>query len=254
MRWSSRAGDFPDALAGTPLAVAKVAPLLLTGSSTLDPRTLAEIQRVLTPGKTVFLLGGTAALSASVATAIQQAGYPIVRFDGVDRFDTAMRIARDGLNNPSTLFVADGMNFPDALTAGAAAARAQGAVLLSAGSSPVAITSSYISSRPAGGSLFSVGGPAALAYPAGQAIVGTDRYDTGALVAARFFPTPSTVGLASGTNFPDALSGGAHVGALLGPDAAHRPRDALTADAGVSGGEGIRDSWRLLVRRTIGSE
>ena len=59
-----------------------------------------------------------------------------------------MRIARDGLNNPSTLLVADGVNFPDALTAGAAAAQVKGAVLLSAGSSPVSITSSYISTRP----------------------------------------------------------------------------------------------------------
>ena len=39
------------------------------GPASLDPRTLAEIQRVLTAGKTVFLLGGTAALSTSVQTA-----------------------------------------------------------------------------------------------------------------------------------------------------------------------------------------
>jgi hypothetical protein len=56
-----------------------------------------------------------------------------------------------------------------------------------------------------------------MAYPAGQAIVGVDRYDTSAQVAARFFPTPGTIGLASGTNFPDALSGGAHIGRFSGP-------------------------------------
>jgi hypothetical protein len=213
----ARADSFPDALAGTPLAAAKSAPLLLTLPSALDSRTLAEIQRVLTPGKTVFLLGGTAALSSSVESAITAAGYQVLRFDGIDRFDTAVRIARDGLNNPATLLVADGLNFPDALTAGAAAAKAQGAVLLSAGASPVAITSSYISSRPAGGTLFAIGGPAAQAYPAGVAIVGVDRYDTGGQVAGRFFPGPGTVGLASGTNFPDALAGGAHVARFSGP-------------------------------------
>ena len=90
-------------------------------------------------------------------------------------------------------------------------------MLLSAGASPVAITSSYISSRPAGGTLFAIGGPAAQAYPAGVAIVGVDRYDTGGQVAARFFPGPGTVGLASGTNFPDALAGGAHVARFSGP-------------------------------------
>lgn len=39
----TRADQFPDALAGTPLAVALKAPLLLTGSDALDPRTEAEL-------------------------------------------------------------------------------------------------------------------------------------------------------------------------------------------------------------------
>lgn len=212
----ARADGFPDALAGTPLAAAKTAPLLLTGSASLDSRTLAEIQRVLTAGKTVYLLGGTVALSASVQTAIVSAGYQVVRFEGVDRFDTAVRVARDGLANPVNLLVADGTNFPDALTAGAAAAKVAGAVVLSNGSSAVPITSQYLSSRPSL-SLTSVGGPAATAYPAGQAIVGIDRYDTSAQVAARFFPAPGTIGLASGANFPDALAGGAHIARFSGP-------------------------------------
>ena len=114
------------------------------------------------------------------------------------------------------LLVADGTNFPDALSAGAAAARVAGAVLLSNGSSTVPITSQYISSRPSL-SLTTVGGPAATAYPAGQAIVGVDRYDTSAQVAARFFPTPGTIGLASGANFPDTLAGGAHIARFSGP-------------------------------------
>ena len=262
----ARADGFADALAGTPLAAAKSAPLLLTGPSSLEPRTLTEIQRVLTPGKTVFLLGGTAALSTSVQTALTTAGYQIVRFEGVDRFDTAVRIARDGLNNPSTLLVADGVNFPDALTAGAAAAQAKGAVLLSAGSSPVSITSSYISTRPAGGTLVSVGGPAALAYPAGQAIVGVDRYDTSGQVAARFFPSPGTVGLASGTNFPDALAGGAHIARFSGPmlltdPATLSPQTQAylsTKASGIAGGflyggtTAVSDSVRLAAQVAIG--
>ncbi len=89
-------------------------------------------------------------------------------------------------------------------------------MLLSLGSTPVASTSTYITSRGTV-TLFSIGGPAALAYPAGQAIVGVDRYDTSAKIAAQFFPTPGTVGLASGTNFPDALAGGAHIARFSGP-------------------------------------
>ena len=261
----ARADTFPDALAGTPLAAAKSAPLLLTGSASLDPRTQAEIQRVLTPGKTVFLLGGSAALSPTIASALGALGYAIVRFDGIDRFDTAMRIARDGLNNPTNLFVADGLNFPDALGAGAAAAKQGGAVLLSAGSSPVAITSSYISTRPSL-SLTTVGGPAAAAYPAGQAVVGVDRYDTSAQLAARFFATPGTIGLASGTNFPDALAGGAHIARFSGPMLLTDPNALptviqayLTAKASsivagflYGGTNAVSDSVRVAAQTAIG--
>ncbi|HTN80376.1 MAG TPA: cell wall-binding repeat-containing protein, partial [Acidimicrobiales bacterium] len=212
----ARADGFADALAGTPLAAAKTAPLLLTGTAALDPRTLAEIQRVLPPGGTVFLLGGTAALSSAVESAVQAAGYKTTRIAGVDRWDTAVRIASDGLGNPTTVFVADGSNFPDALSAGAAAATAHGAVLLSNGSQPVASTSSYLASRGAV-MLFAAGGPAAAAYPTGQAIVGIDRYETSQLIASRFFPSPGTIGLASGTTFADALTGGAHIARFSGP-------------------------------------
>ncbi len=261
----ARADSFPDALAGTPLAAAKGGPLLLTGSASIDPRTMAEIQRVLTPGKTVFLLGGSVALSPSIANALGAAGYAIVRFEGVDRFDTAVRIARDGLNNPTNLFVADGTNFPDALGAGAAAAKNGGAVLLSNGSSPIAFTSNYIASRPSL-SLTTVGGPAATAYPAGQAVVGVDRYDTSAQLAARFFPTPGTIGLASGTNFPDALAGGAHIARFSGPmlltDPSALPtviQAYLTAKASsIAGGflyggpSAVSDSVRLAAQAAIG--
>ena len=67
----ARADLFPDALAGAPLAVAKGGPLELTslsGPSFIDPRTVTEIQRVLTPGKTIFVLGGPAAIVDNVSS------------------------------------------------------------------------------------------------------------------------------------------------------------------------------------------
>ncbi len=48
---------FPDALAGTPLAVAVGGPLLLSPPADLDPVVAAEISRVLPAGATVYLLG-----------------------------------------------------------------------------------------------------------------------------------------------------------------------------------------------------
>lgn len=60
----------PDVLRLRPkpeLTAANHGPLLLTTSGSLDAVTKAEIRRVLKPGGTVFLLGGTAVLSAAVA-------------------------------------------------------------------------------------------------------------------------------------------------------------------------------------------
>ncbi len=50
--------NYPDALAGTPLAVAKHAPLLLTTPSGLPAAVSAEIGRVAPKGSTVYELGG----------------------------------------------------------------------------------------------------------------------------------------------------------------------------------------------------
>ena len=251
----ARADGFADALAGTPLAAAKSAPLLLTGSASLDSRTLAEIQRVLTAGKTVFLLGGIGgAVTVGRRPRSRSAGYQIVRFDGVDRFDTAMRIARDGLANPTNLLVADGMNFPDALSAGAAAAKqsrsgpALERVVTGADHLAVHREPSVAARSP------SVGGPAATAYPAGQAIVGVDRYDTSAQVAARFFPTPGTIGLASGTNFPDALAGGAHIARFSGPMLLTDPSDALAATQAYLTAKASEHRGWLPLRRHVGRE
>jgi hypothetical protein len=212
----SRSDLFADALAGTPLAVAKGGPLLLTASTSLDGRTRSEIQRVLPSGETVYLLGGTGALSSSVEAEIVAAGYQAVRYAGNDRYGTAVAIADQGLSNPATLLLATGTNFPDALSGGAAAAKVSGAILLTAGSAMPPATADYLSAHPSA-TRWALGGPAAAADPGATAIVGADRYETSRKVAETFFSTLDTVGVASGTNFPDALSGGAHVGKKGGP-------------------------------------
>ena len=60
----ARADLFPDALAGTPLAISLDAPILLTETDALSELTSTEIQRVLGDSGTVVLLGGEEALSA----------------------------------------------------------------------------------------------------------------------------------------------------------------------------------------------
>ena len=66
----ARADNFPDALAGGPLAAKVGGPLLLTSSGALDDAVKAEIQRVAPKGSTVYILGGSAAIATGVEATI----------------------------------------------------------------------------------------------------------------------------------------------------------------------------------------
>lgn len=219
----ARADRFPDALAGTPLAVEVGAPILLTGTDALDPRVEEEIARAMGEGGTVHLLGGEDALSPAVADRLTQLGYDAPRIAGADRFGTAAAVL-DALSGVERILVTTGYRFPDALAAGAAAAATDGAVLFSAAGEPVPATDAAIAGSEAG-EVVAVGGPAAAAYPAYEAVAGSDRNATAIAVAERFVPDARYVGLArqggDGTDtddgFADALTGGVHVGRLGGP-------------------------------------
>ncbi|MHB8468001.1 MAG: cell wall-binding repeat-containing protein [Acidimicrobiales bacterium] len=211
----ARADGFADALAGTPLAVAQFAPLLLTPSATLDPRVETEMKRVLKAGATVFLLGLQGALSDAIASQVTSDGYQPTRLGGGDRFSTAVAIA-NAQNPPKVIVLATGANPADALPGGAAAAKAGGVVLLTDDARMPDATQTYLtqhSSVP----VDALGGPAAAADPSATPIVGSDRYETSVLVAQKFFTNPTTLGFANGFAYPDALAGGAAVGEFHGP-------------------------------------
>jgi putative cell wall-binding protein len=210
----ARSDDFPDALVAAPLAVTVRAPLLFVQGASLPTVTRNEISRVLGTRGTVYLIGSTAAIPTSIETTLQSAGYTTLRIGGVDRYATAAAVA-NVLGNPSTVFLATGINFPDALSAGPAAARLGGVVLLTDGSSMPAVTRSYLNAHP--GTVYAIGGPAAAADGVASRIVGTDRMSTAASVASSFFTAPVSVGVASGATFADAMSGGAYLARLGGP-------------------------------------
>lgn len=214
----ARHDDFPDALAGTPLAVALDAPLLLTTRDRLHEATAAEISRVLPEGAPVVVLGGTGAIAATVDDQLAEMGYAPERIRGANRFETAVAIA-DAVAETMTVesvLLTRADTFPDALAAGAAAPAASGVVLLTAGASPNAATDAWLTRHPAV-KRYAVGGPAARAYPGATAIAGSGREQTAILVAQEFFDAPALVGVARRDDFPDALAGGVHVGARGGP-------------------------------------
>jgi putative cell wall-binding protein len=202
----ARDDTYPDALAGGPLAAKKGGPLLLTAPTSLDPAVQAELIRVLPKGGTVYILGGTSAISTGVETAITSLGFTVSRISGTDRFGTAVAIA-DAMGDPTTVFEATGLNYPDALAGVSAAIKTGGAILLTNGTTQSPETAAYLAAHT-GGTHYALGGPAAAADGSATPLVGSDRYGTAAGVAGTFFPTATVVGIATGTNFPDALAAG----------------------------------------------
>ncbi len=219
----ARSDFFSDALAGGPLAAAMGGPLLITPgaslSTSLDPRVQAEIQRVLPGGDTVYILGGDLAVSPDIDIALENLGYKVVRVAGADEYATAVDIA-ETLGNPTTIFEATGLNFPDALSAVPAAIENHGAILLTDGTTQAPETAAYLAANP-NDTRYAIGGPlaAAGADPTAIAVYGSDEYATSAAVANQFFPGANLFGAATGLNYPDALAGGVFMatGGRLGP-------------------------------------
>ena len=209
----ARADLFPDALAGTPLAVEHDAPLLLNPTDALDPSVAAELERL---GVTdVIILGGEDAIEPAVEEAINAMGIDTSRVAGATRFLTAIEIA-DDLGNPTKIMLASGLDFPDAATAGVAAAKAGGAVLLTNGDEQSSDTAGYLDAHSPP-TVYAIGGPAADAEPGAEAIAGADRFETASEVAREFFASPNKVGIATAENFPEALTGGVHIARKNGP-------------------------------------
>jgi hypothetical protein len=230
----ARSDFFSDALAGGPLAAKLNAPLLVTpgasSSRSIDPRVLSEIERVLPKGGTVYVLGGSLALSPEIDTTLEGLGYSVVREAGPDEYATAVDIAEQ-LGNPTTVFEVTGLNFYDSVSAEPAAVVEKGAILLTGGSTQAPETAAYLAAHPAD-VRYAIGGPlaAAGADPSATAIYGDDFYGTSAAVARHFFSSPTTFGSATSATFPDALVAGPVLGSEDAPMLLVPPSGALPSD------------------------
>jgi hypothetical protein len=124
------------------------------------------------------------------------------------------------LGDPSTTFEATGLGYADALSAVPAAIHAGGAILLTNGATQAPETAAYLAAHPPT-TKYAIGGPLAAfgADPSASPVYGADLFGTSAAVASIFFPHATTVGVATGLNYPDALSGGVYMATSgrLGP-------------------------------------
>ena len=210
------AGNYPDALAGGPAAFLGNAPILLTGIDELPAATRTEIQR-LSPDR-IFVLGGTAAVSAAVEEELRDlASVEVVRLGGADRYSTASTVADRFFNGTGgTVYVTSGGNFPDTLAAGPAAAMLAGPVLLVNPDNVPPSTEAQLD-RLAPSRIVLVGGASAVntdveAQLAEHApvtrIAGSGRVETSVEVSVDAFDADSgAVYITTGGNFPDGLAG-----------------------------------------------
>lgn len=217
---------FPDALAAGPVAAAERGHLLLTARDQL-PAVVAQRIAELRPAE-VVVVGSEASVSARVATqAAAVNGARITRIGGADRVATSLRLFdRMAARGPvSSVWVASGFDFPDALVAASVAGRERSAVILDHHAADAASSQAwlervrpYVSGRAvriAGGtpSVSAVDADGIGARAASVArYAGGDRYATARIINDAFAATPAepTMLLTTGGNFPDALSGAVH--------------------------------------------
>ncbi|MFL6116121.1 MAG: cell wall-binding repeat-containing protein, partial [Catenulispora sp.] len=223
----ARGDEFADALAGVPLAAKAGGPLLLTDPTSLTPESLTEIQRVLgTHGGQINVLGGTRAISPAIVSQLTGLGYHVDRYAGADRDRTALDIAQRGLGSPRHVVLATGLDYADALAAGpfatgpAATATGPAAVILTDGKTLAPDVRAFIAGRiaqsaPGAPAAWAIGGQAVTATTSlpgyVKPLAGATRYDTDSKVvqAAMATGTVHRIGIATGTGFADALTGGA---------------------------------------------
>lgn len=270
-----------DALGGSALAGAYEGPLLLTSKKTLPAATRAALVR-LNPRK-IIVLGGVGTVSAAVESQLRSfvsvaattapsqppsgtqslpATQPVIplpstpvefeRIGGANRYDVSQAVARAAVakarqkGTVDTVYLATGLNFPDALAASPLSARARRPILLTRKDELPQGTLTTI--RELGiKTVIILGGTGSVsekvvaqlkgANLAVGRLGGANRYDTAIKIAHHGVDalgmTWSSAGLASGDAYADALSGGVAQGQTgAGAVVLLTPSDAL--DMGVS--------------------
>lgn len=151
----------------------------------------------------------------------------VARVEGADRYAVAAALSRQNFPTApvDTVYIATGSDFPDGLSASAAAAHVGGPLLLvKGGSIPDAIRAELLRLKPT--NIVVSGGPGVVpdsVYTAlGQLTTtirrdtGIDRYATSRTVALAF-DSATTAYIATGEGFPDALSASAAAAAVDAP-------------------------------------
>src|SRR5699024_1707471 len=198
-------------LAGVPLAHKIDAPILLTPTDELWEQTMDEIGRL--KASNVIILGGTDAVDKNVETTLKEKGLDVERIAGKDRFRTAEKIAnRIAPITADKVAIANGMDFPDALTVASHAAK-EGMPILLANSDWIAdstvntIESLGVKESVVIGGSEVIGDNLLSQLPDATRLSGYDRYETNIAVNDYFEADSDYMYVATGQEYADALTG-----------------------------------------------
>ncbi|MGF3105057.1 cell wall-binding repeat-containing protein [Rossellomorea sp. DUT-2] len=212
--------NFPDSLSAGPLASAIDAPILPVGSNgKLSKEVLAEIERL--GAENVYILGGEGVVSADVFTQLNSIS---IDSSDIERLETDGMPNRYGTNlaivsklqelgfKGNGVFVATGKNFADALSAAAIAGANDMPIVLTDGKGLSAEAKAILEDEK----VYVLGGksavPESVVAEAKKVAVdvkvlsGVNRYGTLAAILGEFANSTDKLYVASGKNFPDALS------------------------------------------------
>lgn len=128
--------NFPDALSISSIAASKGYPIFMSQNNSI-PNTVINKISSINPSK-IYLIGGTGALNNNIQNQLKNNlsnidGENIVRISGSNRYDTSLKVADYFKLDSKNVIIANGENFPDALSGSALGAELNAPIILTDG-------------------------------------------------------------------------------------------------------------------------
>ena len=202
--------NFADALSASYLAKVKNAPILLTSGSVTN-RIANYIKSSVNSNATVYIVGGPAAVPTTMENAL--VGFKTVRLAGPNRYITNLLVLKEAGVTNQEILISSGASYADALSASAVGKP----IMLTAGNSLLGDQISYLKTLSSKTATI-IGGTGAVSaqletqaksvFTTVSRIGGSNRYETSANVASKYFGKAQKLTLAYALNYPDGLCAG----------------------------------------------
>lgn len=205
--------NYSDVLTAAPFAKANNASLLYVSSNSISKEVMSEIARL--KSKEITIIGGEKSVDEGLKKELEKRNFKVDRLSGSDRYKTSAQIAAKLIDDKTTtLEIASGENYADALSLNNAAEKDKAPILLVRVNAIDKSVEDVIKSSKA--SLINIAGGEKSVSESTKANIkkisnatvnrmgGADRYETSILLA-KYSGAKEVVVVASGENFADAL-------------------------------------------------